>query len=69
MAKRKIPPHSIEIPKELQASAKSFIEKAFMFFADQTKRLADDIAQFNKKREKVQRKIEDGARRTSGRII
>jgi hypothetical protein len=69
MAKRKSQPHPIEIPEELQASAKTFIERAFTFFADQTKQLTEDIAQFNKKRADIQRKIEDGTRRTSGRIV
>jgi hypothetical protein len=61
--------HPIEIPEELHASAKTFIERAFTFFAEQTKQFTEDIIQFNKKRGEVQRKIRDGTRRTSGRII
>ncbi len=60
---------SFGISKEAQEGAKQIIEKGIRSFADHSQQLADEIADFDKKREDIRREIKRGARRTSGRII
>jgi hypothetical protein len=59
----------LEIPKEAQAEAKNLIVNAFRLFADETKHIADEIGEFNKNRQKARERMQNGARRTSGRIV
>ena len=63
------PAHTLSIPQEVHDEAKEMIQEGFRGFADHSKRLAEDLAEFNKKRKEVRGNIKDGARRTSGRIV
>ncbi len=60
---------TLEVPQEAQAEAKKIIDNAFRLFAEHTKHVADDIAEFNKNRQATKERIQSGARRTSGRIV
>jgi hypothetical protein len=57
------------IPKELQERARQIVNEAFQLLADQTRRLAEDVSEFDEHRKDVKRRIDRGARRTDGRIV
>jgi hypothetical protein len=65
---KKIPEHP-EIPEEVSERAKSLISQAFSLIGQQIERLGKDLEDFNNKRAEIRRKMHDGARRTSGRIV
>ena len=65
---RKIPEQP-EIPEEVCERAKNLISQAFSLIGQQIERLGKDLEDFNNKRAEIRRKINDGARRTSGRIV
>lgn len=69
MDKTTLPPSVIDVPEEVQEDAKEMVRGAFRLFADHTQRMADEMAEFNTKRQNVREKIQNGARRTSGRIV
>ncbi|MEK6320256.1 MAG: hypothetical protein AABN33_01095 [Acidobacteriota bacterium] len=60
---------TIEISEETRQEAKKLIEGAFRLFAEHAQNINDELVEFNKKREKARRRIQDGARRTSGTIV
>jgi hypothetical protein len=65
---RKIPEQP-EIPEEVCERAKKLISQAFSLIGQQIEQLGKDLEDFNNKRAEIRRKINDGARRTSGRIV
>ena len=60
---------TVEVPKAVQEEARSIISGAFRLFADHTRRMTDDLAEFNEERRKVSENIDRGIKRTSGRIV
>jgi len=68
MRSKNIPEHP-ELPKEVSERAKDLISKAFSLIEQQIEQLGKDLEDFNNKRVEIQRKINEGARRTSGRIV
>lgn len=69
MEKNREKENSFELSDETQKDAKELIADAFRLFADHTKNLTDELTEFNKGRKEMRRRMRDGARRTSGRII
>jgi hypothetical protein len=62
-------PEQPDIPEEARDQAKNLISQAFALIGQQIERLGKDLEDFNNKRAEIRRKIDDGARRTSGRIV
>jgi hypothetical protein len=62
-------PEQPEIPEEVSERVKNLISQAFSLIGQQIDRLGKDLEDFNNKRAEIRRKIDDGARRTSGRIV
>jgi hypothetical protein len=62
-------PEQPEIPEDVSERAKNLISHAFSLIGQQIERLGKDLEDFNSKRAEIRRKINDGARRTSGRIV
>jgi hypothetical protein len=60
---------SFNIPDDLQETAKNIIQMAFRLFEEQTTQLVKNLTEFNRKHNEVQKDIQDGTRRTSGRIV
>jgi hypothetical protein len=60
---------SFDIPDDLEETAKYIIRRAFKLFEEQTTQLVKNLAEFNRKRKEIQKDIQDGTRRTRGRII
>ena len=65
---KNIPEHP-ELPKEVSERAKNLIFQAFSLIEQRIEQLGKDLEDFNNKRAEIQRKINEGARRTSGRIV
>ena len=65
---KKIPAQP-EIPEEVSEQAKNLISQTFSLIGQQIGQLGKDLEEFNHKRAEIRRKIHDGARRTSGRIV
>lgn len=59
----------VDVPETIQEETRSIISGAFRLFADHNQRLADDLTEFNETRKKVRENIDNGARRTTGRIV
>jgi hypothetical protein len=55
--------------ESLQEDAKALIAGVFQLFAKHAEDMADDLREFNKKREETRRRIQSGGKRTSGRIV
>jgi hypothetical protein len=62
-------PEQPEIPEEVSERAKNLISQAFSRIGRQIEQLEKDLEDFNNKRAEIQRKINDGACRTSRRIV
>ena len=60
---------AVEVPEAVQVEARSIVSGAFQLFADHTRRMTDDLAEFNEERRKVSESIDRGIKRTSGRIV
>ena len=69
MAEEKEKTPRIDLPEDVKDKAKGMIDAALRLFADHAQNMADEIATFNRKRQKVRERIERGAKRTSGRIV
>ncbi len=61
--------NSVVFPEDIQEKAKKMISEAFRLFGDHTRRMTEDLAEFNQKHQETQRRIQHGARRTTGRIV
>lgn len=61
--------NSFSISKEAQEEAKSVVESAFRDLTEHVRQITEDIREFNKNRVEMRRRMQNGARRTSGRII
>lgn len=60
---------SFEVSKEMHQRAKETIESGIQLFIDHSHKLAVELAEHDTMRIEVQREINRGPRRTSGRII
>jgi hypothetical protein len=69
MASSRKPRTSPEIPEDVGNRAKTLISEIFSLIGQQLDQLGKDLTDFNNKRAEIRRKIDDGARRTSGRIV
>lgn len=59
----------LAISEESQEKAKAIIESAFRDLGQHLSQVADDLAEFNRKRLEATRRMQNGARRTTGRIV
>ena len=57
------------ISEEAQEKARAAIEQGFGRLSEHIKQIADNFADFNKRREEMRQKRQHGARRTHGRIV
>ncbi len=57
------------ISPETQESVREAIKETFDLFADHAKRIAESLRQFNVRREEIEQRIKNGAKRASGRIV
>lgn len=69
MGVSKKPSVSSKVPKEARDRASKLISQIFDLLGQQLGRLGKDLEEFNKKRTETRRRIDEGARRTSGRIV
>ncbi len=60
---------SFEIPKAVREDVEQIIKEGVRALNSGFKNFAERVEQFNKNREEVRRRIKNGARRTSGRIV
>jgi hypothetical protein len=60
---------TLDISEEAQEKAKAAVEGAFGELTRHVRRIGDDLAEFNKSRQEMRRRMENGGRRTSGRIV
>jgi histone H3/H4 len=63
----KTPP--LTIPEEVQERARAAIQEAFGTFTEHIQQIADDFAEFDKRREATRRRMANGARRVDKRIV
>ena len=57
------------ISKEAQEEAQTAIREVFGSLSKHIKQIADDVAEFDKNREAMRRRMANGARRTNRRIV
>lgn len=57
------------ISEKTQEQAKAVVENAFRDLAENLRQLSDDLSEFNKRRVEMRGRMQDGARRTPGRIV
>lgn len=61
--------HTISISKEAREQTDQMVADAFRQMNQHSLRMAKDIAEYRRKREEVKKRIDNGARRTSGHIV
>lgn len=54
---------------DTNSRTRQLISKAFGRMTNHSRQMADDIAEFRRQREEVRKRINNGARKTSGRIV
>ncbi len=57
------------ISEEAQEKAKSIIENAFRGLTEHMRQITEDLSEFNENRQEMRRRMQNGTRRTSGRIV
>jgi prefoldin subunit 5 len=57
------------IPEETQERAKEIVQNAFHSLEEHMKSITEEIADFTKRHQEARRRMQNGARRTSGRIV
>jgi len=57
------------IPEETQERAKKMVEDAFRNLEEYMKSVTDEVADFTRRHQETRRRMQNGARRTSGRIV
>ncbi len=60
---------TFDISEEAQEKARAAVEGAFGELTRHVRRIGEDVAEFNKRRQEMRGRMENGARRTSGRIV
>ena len=60
---------TFDISEEAQEKAKAAVEGAFGELTRHVRRIGSNLAEFNKHRQEMRRRMENGARRTSGRVV
>jgi len=65
-AEKEVP---FSIPAETRERAKEFVENAVRDFSEQMKTLKEEVADFTKRHQETRRRVQNGARKTSGRIV
>ncbi len=63
----KTPPFTIS--EETQEKTRAVIQDAFGTLTEHIQKIADDFSGFDKRREEMRRRMANGAKRTSGRIV
>jgi hypothetical protein len=58
-----------KLPADFAEQSQRVVNNAFRLLADETQKLADDIAEFNRRRSETKERIRRGARRTTRRVI
>lgn len=62
-------PKPISISEEAQAKVRTAVEKTFGSLANHVQKIADDFAAFDKRRAEMQGRMQNGIRRTKGRVV
>lgn len=57
------------IPEETQERAKEMVKNAFRSLEEHMKSITEEVADFTRRHQETQRRMRNGARRTSGRIV
>lgn len=60
---------NFHISPEIQEEASSLIRNAFDQMRNHSRKMAEDLEQFEHQRDEIRQRMKHGARRTSGRII
>jgi DNA-dependent RNA polymerase auxiliary subunit epsilon len=60
---------TISISEEAQQKVRTAVEKAFGSLAEHVQKIADDFAAFDKRREEMRGRMQNGIRRTKGRVV
>lgn len=58
-----------QVSEETQEAVKAAIQETLDLFADHSRKMAESLADFNRRRAEIQERLKNGARRTSGRIV
>jgi hypothetical protein len=69
MSETRPPNNPTDIPEDIKEEVKNTIRNAFQLFANQNKEMAQELREFNAKRQEIRGKLKDGANRTTGRIV
>jgi hypothetical protein len=62
-------PLSDKLPADFAEQSQRIVNNAFRLLAEQTQQLANDIAEFNQRRNDTKERIRRGARRTTRRVV
>ena len=57
------------IPEETQERAREMIQSAFRSLEEHMKSVTEEVAEFTKRHQETRRRMQNGARKTSGRIV
>ena len=60
---------SISISEEAKEKTRNAVEKVFGGLAEHVQHIADDFAEFDKRREEMRGRMQNGIRRTKGRVV
>lgn len=63
------PAGRLDLPEGVQDEARAVVKGAFELLAEHTRRMAEDLTEFNRRQHEVRETIRRGGRRTSGRIV
>jgi|GEM_PF-6147959 len=62
-------PVSDKLPADFAEQSQRVVNNAFRLLAEQTQKMTEDIAEFNRRRSETKERIRRGARRTTRRVI
>jgi hypothetical protein len=60
---------SDKLPADFAEQSQRIVNNAFRLLAEQTQKMTDDLAEFNRRRSETIERIRRGARRTTRRVI
>jgi hypothetical protein len=58
-----------QIPPEIQEQANNLIRDAFRLMHDHNRKMAEDMADFERRRQEIRQRRKNGARQNSGHIV
>lgn len=69
MAENEEKKNPLEISEEEQREAKQAVESAFRDLSTHVRQITEEVSEFNRQRAEMRRRMQNGARRTSRRIV